>query len=156
MRRLATLVAVALALSGCGPSGTSGPPAHAVVKTATVGDLGRVLVDTHGKTLYMFAPDARRAVTCTGACAGTWPPVFSTGTPTAGSGVTAALLGLDKSPAGGQVVTYGGWPLYTYVADVQAGLSTGQAIDLDGGLWYAMAPDGTPVVPPGAPPLAGS
>lgn len=158
MRRLAAVLAVGLALtlSGCGSSGGSKTPAHAEVKLATLGNLGKVLVDSHGGTLYMFAPDARHTVTCTGACAGTWPPLLSTGAPAAGSGVDPALLGVDSDPDGGQVVTYGGWPLYTYVADVQAGLATGQALDLNGGLWYVMTADGKPLLPPGSPPLAGS
>jgi predicted lipoprotein with Yx(FWY)xxD motif len=145
--------AVVLALAGCGSHSSGQTPAHAGIDTAVVGNLGRVLVDDRGRTLYVFAPDARHHVTCTGACAGSWPPVFSTGTAKAGGGVTASLLGADPDPAGGSVVTYGGWPLYSYVADVAAGLATGQALDLNGGYWYAMAPDGTPVVPPGSPPL---
>ena len=45
-------------------------------------------------------------------------------------------------PAGGRVVTYAGWPLYTYVTDTAPGTATGQALNLNGGLWYALAPSG--------------
>jgi predicted lipoprotein with Yx(FWY)xxD motif len=40
------------------------------------------------------------------------------------------------------VVTYKGWPLYTYVADTAPGQATGQAVNLNGGLWYVISPDG--------------
>jgi predicted lipoprotein with Yx(FWY)xxD motif len=52
------------------------------------------------------------------------------------------LLGSDPNPGGGSVVTYSGWPLYTYVADTTAGVAQGQALNLNGGLWYVMSPSG--------------
>jgi predicted lipoprotein with Yx(FWY)xxD motif len=51
-------------------------------------------------------------------------------------------LGSDPNPGGGTVVTYSGWPLYTYVADTAAGAAQGQALNLNGGLWYVMSPSG--------------
>jgi predicted lipoprotein with Yx(FWY)xxD motif len=125
------------------------------VKTATIGGLGTVLVNGQGYTLYMFVPDARRGVTCTGACAGTWPPVKTPAgkTAVAGPGVQSALLGADKSPAGSTVVTYNKWPLYTYAADINPGDVVGQALDLNGGYWYVMRPDGSPLVPRDSPPI---
>jgi hypothetical protein len=72
----------------------------------------------------------------------------------AGTGTEAGLVGTDPDrSAGRRVVTYGGWPLYTYVADLQPGFATGQAVDLDGGYWYLMQPDGRPLVPAGSPPV---
>ena len=38
------------------------------------------------------------------------------------------------------MVTYNGWPLYTYASDIQPGQATGQGIDLNGGKWYGDAP----------------
>jgi hypothetical protein len=63
----------------------------------------------------------------------------------AGTAVSADLLGTDRNPSGGRVVTYNGWPLYTYANDVQPGQTTGQAIDLNGGYWYVMRPSGKPL-----------
>ncbi len=57
------------------------------------------------------------------------------------------LLGSDPDPEGGQVLTYNGWPLYTYTGDVQPAQATGQAIDLNGGEWYVLRPDGSPLKP---------
>jgi predicted lipoprotein with Yx(FWY)xxD motif len=110
----------------------------------TLPSVGRVLVTSNGYALYMFVPDDRRQVTCTGLCASTWPPVKITPDAqlAAGPGVQAHLLGSDPDPAGGRVVTYNGWPLYTYTGDVQPGQVTGQGIDLNGGDWYLMRPSG--------------
>ncbi len=60
----------------------------------------------------MFQPDGHHAVTCTGACAGTWPPVKlpAGAAPAAGPRVRTSLLGSDPDPAGGRVITYEGWP----------------------------------------------
>jgi Secreted repeat of unknown function len=50
--------------------------------------------------------------------------------------------GSDPNPAGGRVVTYARWPLYTYVADTSGGTAKGQALNLNGGLWYVLSPSG--------------
>ena len=159
-RRTAALVALLLAAaSGCGSPGgpaTSGQPAaggtsgvKVTVTTRSLADVGTVLVTGKGYALYMFEPDRRRAVTCTGVCAGTWPPLMlpAGAALAAGPGVRSALLGSDPAPGGGRVVTYGGWPLYTYTGDVDAGQATGQAIDLNGGEWYVLQPSGEPLEP---------
>lgn len=54
----------------------------------------------------------------------------------------ASLLGSDPDPQGGRVVTYNHWPLYTYITDTSAGTAKGQALKLNGGLWYVLSPAG--------------
>lgn len=92
----------------------------------------------------MFAPDAARHVTCTGDCTTSWPPLLVRGgeTVAAGPGVRAGLLGTAPNPGGGRVVTYRGWPLYTYLGDASSGQAAGQGADDDGGYWYVMRPSG--------------
>jgi len=111
--------------------------------------VGTVLVDSQGYALYVFAPDDHRAITCTGTCLGTWPPLMlpAGGRLAAGPGVKSMLLGSDPDPAGGRVVTYDGWPLYTYAGDVQPGQASGQDIDLNDGEWYVINPSGQPLIP---------
>jgi len=106
--------------------------------------LGTVLVTNKGFVLYMFAPDAARRVTCTGGCAAAWPPllVHPGDTIAAGPGIRPGLLGTAPNPGGGRVVTYRGWPLYTFLGDAAPGDATGQAADDDGGYWYVMRPAG--------------
>jgi predicted lipoprotein with Yx(FWY)xxD motif len=113
-----------------------------------------ILVDSSGYPLYVFAPDHRQRVTCTGSCAASWPPLkLAPGTaPSAGPGVNAALLGSTEDPDGGRVVTYNDWPLYTDTTDRKLGLksaiATGEGLDLNGGDWYVIRADGQPVVRP--------
>jgi predicted lipoprotein with Yx(FWY)xxD motif len=158
-------------LAGCGsagqPAGTAagavsgGNQAGGGLSTVTSAYLvqvqARVLVDGAGYALYMFVPDHQQRVTCTALCAKSWPPVFEVDhhPPRATGGVRSALLGADTDPAGGQVVTYNRWPLYTYADDPQPGFATGQGVDLDGGYWYLVRADGTPLVPAGDPAATG-
>ena len=123
---------------------TTGAAKRVVISTRKVPKLGTVLVDAKGRTLYMFPPDKRKKVTCVHTCAAVWPPVeLAKGAkPVAAGKVKAKLLGSDPNPAGGRVVTYNGWPLYTYVADRAPGQAKGQALDLNGGFWYVLTPAG--------------
>ena len=140
---IAVLAGTALA-AGCGSSASSPgttttqtTSGSATVSSGTVAGRGTVLVNGQGQTLYTFEPDKHASVTCVGACASVWPPLqLPAGqTPLAAGAVKQSLLGSDPNPSGGQVVTYAGWPLYTYVADTSAGTAQGQALNLNGGLW---------------------
>lgn len=162
MRRLILLAPViGLVAAGCGssankttttastPASSSAAPTSSAVTISTrnVSGLGTVLVNAQGKTLYIFRPDKATKVTCTGSCASVWPPVkLSSGAKPAGSGgVKDSMLSSDPDPTGGRVVTYNGWPLYTYVTDSGPGSARGQGIALNGGLWYVMSPSGQPI-----------
>jgi predicted lipoprotein with Yx(FWY)xxD motif len=115
-----------------------------IISTKKLPKLGTVLVNGQGRTLYMFVPDKHTRVTCVRTCAAVWPPVkLSKGQKAVASGkAKSSLLGSDPNPAGGRVVTYAAWPLYTYVADTSPGAAKGQALNLNGGLWYVLAPSG--------------
>jgi predicted lipoprotein with Yx(FWY)xxD motif len=150
--------AVALAIAGCGnssksssgstpaPSTTTSAPAAGGVKisSGTIAQLGPALVNAQGRTLYVFAPDKGKKVTCVSTCAAIWPPAFlpSGKNAVAAAPVKQSLLGSDPDPAGGRVITYAGWPLYTYVTDTAPGQATGQAVNLNGGPWYVISPAG--------------
>ena len=142
---------VAGTAGGCGGSAPTSGVAGArhvlssvVVKTRKAGKLGVVLVNAKGFTLYMFVPDHQKRVTCKRSCAASWPPLkLKKGQrPIAGGAAKQKLLGSDKNPSGGRVVTYNRWPLYTYVADSKPGQTSGQALNLNGGLWYVLSPSG--------------
>jgi predicted lipoprotein with Yx(FWY)xxD motif len=149
---LAVAAAVAVVAAGWGGAPTSKAGVQtarrlaksATVTTRKVKKLGTVLVNSRGRTLYMFVPDHRKKVTCKGKCATYWPPlkVKKGRKPTAGGAAKKKLLGTDKNPGGGRVVTYNRWPLYTYIADTKPGQATGQAIKLNGGYWYVLSPAG--------------
>jgi predicted lipoprotein with Yx(FWY)xxD motif len=145
----AAAVALAVLAAGCGSSGggSGTGTAGGQVQARSLHGVGTVLVTSKGYALYMFVRDGRKRVTCTGYCASTWPPlkIGAGQRPVAGPGARQSLLGTDPDPAGGRVITYAGWPLYTYASDVQAGQVTGQGVNLNGGLWYLMRPSGVPV-----------
>ena len=130
--------------SAKGQTKTSATRGSVVISTRTLPRLGTVLVNARGRTLYMFVPDKRRKVTCVRTCAAIWPPVkLPKGARVLARGkARRALLRSDPDPAGGRVVTYNRWPLYTYVGDTARGQAKGQALDLNGGLWYVISPAG--------------
>jgi predicted lipoprotein with Yx(FWY)xxD motif len=107
--------------------------------------LGKILVTAQGRTLYLFAPDKRGKSTCYGSCASYWPPLLVTGKPTAGTGVKASLLGVTVRKDGKHQVTYNGHPLYAYVGDKAAGKTSGEGLNLSGGLWWVVSPAGKAV-----------
>ena len=140
--RIAMMLMGALALAACargGGSGSSGAstPGSGAISTAEVAGVGTVLVDAEGFTLYAFMPDQAGKPTCTGGCAGTWPPLIVTQVPE-GTGLPGTFDTV-ASPAGGKQLTYDGWPLYRYSGDGKPGEANGQGI---GGVWFAMTPDG--------------
>ncbi len=143
------LAVVGLVAAAYGGAAASAAAQHTKSSTAAttrkVKGLGVVLVNAKGRTLYTFAKDQRRHVTCTGDCAEYWPPLKwnRAGKPTAGGAVKSKLLGADMSPGGGEVVTYNKWPLYTYEGDGAAGQANGQDVNLNGGKWYVITPSGT-------------
>jgi len=123
---------------GGAPSTSSGP---ATVSTSST-KLGTILVDGSGRTLYLFQKDQPNQSACSGACGSAWPADKSSGTPTAGSGVNASLLGTIKRSDGSTQVTYNKHPLYYYSGDTKAGQQNGQGLNAFGALWYVMAPAG--------------
>lgn len=127
------------------PTAAAAAVRGAEISTTDVSGLGTILVNSEGKTLYIFLPDRHKRVTCLGECAEIWPPMFLSGDrkPVAGKKVKRSLLGSDPDPSVGQrVITYAGWPLYTYVTDSGPGSASGQAINLNGGFWYVISPSG--------------
>jgi predicted lipoprotein with Yx(FWY)xxD motif len=148
---IALLALVGFVVAGHGSSSaaaTRHSTSSVAVMTRKVKGLGVVLVNAKGRTLYTFAKDQRRHVTCTGSCASFWPPLKwkSTAKPKAGGSAKSKLLGLDMSPAGGEVVTYNKWPLYTFVEDKAAGQAKGQGQNLNGGKWYVISPKGARIL----------
>ena len=82
---------------------------------------------------------------CTGACAAAWPPVTTTGSVTAGSGVTASDLGTITRSGGVKQVTYDGHPLYYFKGDTGAGTTNGQGLNAFGAKWWLVSPSGSQI-----------
>ncbi|MFL5821817.1 MAG: hypothetical protein ACJ764_00080 [Solirubrobacteraceae bacterium] len=154
MKRLLALPILLLAAipAACGsssstpttPPATAGGGGASALSAKKLSGLGVVLVNGESRTLYVFAPDHAKKVTCTGKCAQVWSPLKVSGgqKPPLSGGVKASLVASAPNPAGGQVVTYAGWPLYTYVSDATPGTAHGQALNNSGGVWYVITPSG--------------
>ena len=134
---LAASLAVAAAIAVAGAAATGGAKV-AIAKLS----LGRVLVDSKGRTLYDFPPDKGTTSVCYGACAALWPPFTTSGKPVAGPGVRQSLLGTTRRKDGKLEVTYNRHPLYYYVADRKAGQTTGQGLNQFGSPWWVISPAG--------------
>ncbi|MEU1190691.1 SCO0930 family lipoprotein [Streptomyces sp. NPDC005859] len=104
------------------------------------GELGKILTDGAGKTLYRFDADTAEPPksNCDGDCATAWPPVAADDV-SAGDGIDKSLLGEVTRTDGTKQLTVGGWPAYYYAKDTKAGDTSGQGV---GNKWFALAPDG--------------
>jgi len=135
------------------PAGTSSPASSSsgiTISAKSVAGVGTVLVNGQGQTMYMLTTEKGGKITCTddNGCTKIWPDTElpkGTTSPTAGSGIQAALLGTVKNTAGELYVTYNGWPLYTFSGDKGPGQANGEGINNFGGTWYALSTSGDPV-----------
>lgn len=118
----------------------AGAARGAVTVTSADSELGVILVDGEGMTLYVFDNDTDQTSTCTGDCAANWPPL--TGEATAGGGADDSLLGSSQRDDGTPQVTYAGRPLYHFAGDQGPGDTNGQAV---GDRWWVIGPDGEAV-----------
>lgn len=150
---VAALPLAVVALAGCGNgssgSGSSARPTTSSGRSATVGvaneGLGKILVNSQGRTLYLFQKDTGSTSTCTGACAVNWPPLLANGKPAIGSGANASMIGTTTRPDGKRQITYNGHPLYTFLKDTKAGDTNGEGLSAFGGSWFAVSPAGNQV-----------
>jgi predicted lipoprotein with Yx(FWY)xxD motif len=140
-RVMLLLAAAAMVLAACSNSTTSTPPAGggsssssatggtSTIQVASSPQYGSILVDAQGKTLYLFEQDTSKTSACTGSCVALWPALTTTGSPTAGAGLNASLLGTAKQADGSSQVTYNGHLLYLFSGDANAGDVTGQGVE---------------------------
>ena len=141
MTRIMLLLAAAdMVLAACSNSTTSTPPAGgtsssgaaggtSTVQVASSPQYGSILVDAQGKTLYLFEQDTSKTSACTGTCIAIWPALTATGTPSAGAGLNASLLGTATQADGSSQVTYNGHLLYLFSGDAKAGDVTGEGVE---------------------------
>jgi predicted lipoprotein with Yx(FWY)xxD motif len=147
-----SLSVLSVAACGGGSGGASAattPPKTTSGRPATVGvansGLGKILVDSQGRTLYLFQKDQGTKSACTGACASAWPPLRANGKPTVGSGANASMISISPRSDGKPQVIYNNHPLYLYQGDQNAGDTSGQGLTAFGGGWFALSPAGSQV-----------
>lgn len=154
---------VALLVAACstGSSGTaaagSSSPAGASSSSAAAGGSGSTVITTvsssaatflangSGHAVYLWTKDSSGMSACSGACAGAWPPVTTTGTVTASGGAKSSDLGTITRSDGTKQVTYDGHPLYLFSGDSGPGMASGQGNDGFGAKWWLVSPSGSDV-----------
>jgi predicted lipoprotein with Yx(FWY)xxD motif len=149
------LASLALVTASCGsnggrsaaasPAARTSKPASAGTVTVASSNLGDILVDAQGRTVYLFGADTGTKSACSGACAVNWPPLVTSGTPTVGNGAATSLVGTATRSGGEQQVVYNGHPLYLFAGDQKAGDTNGQGVNAFGGSWYALTSAGNQV-----------
>jgi predicted lipoprotein with Yx(FWY)xxD motif len=115
-------------------AGVTFPPIGTTVLIVQHSNLGWVMAKADGFVVYTYAKDSKDgAPTCTGSCASVWAPV--TGMPKAGPADNfPGAFGVVTGAGGTKVITYDGYPLYTYVG--APALSTkGNGL---GGMWHVI------------------
>jgi predicted lipoprotein with Yx(FWY)xxD motif len=151
----AAIAVAALTLTACGSSNDgAATDTSSTVSTRDVSNVGTVLVNAEGKTLYFTDQEGTGSILCQGACANIWIPLTVPGgtTPTAGAGVTGALDTVSR-PDGTTQVTHDGKPLYLFSLDTSAGQAGGNGVSdsFDGTtfVWHAATASGS--APPQSP-----
>jgi predicted lipoprotein with Yx(FWY)xxD motif len=127
------------------PAAEAEPEGEATpISLGEAANVGQILVDEEGMTLYYFQKDQKGSgkSKCEGACAEAWPPLLTEGKPEAMKGVKAAMLGTIKRKDGTTQVTYAGWPLYTFVEDKKPGEDNGTDSKGFGASWYPLHSNG--------------
>jgi predicted lipoprotein with Yx(FWY)xxD motif len=131
--------------AGAHQSATAHSAKAAQIQLKKIGKLGKVLVNGHGQTLYLFEKDKGKTSKCYGGCAAGWPPALTSGKPKAGNGVSSSKLGTTKRKNGKLQVTYNGHPLYAYIGDSGPGKASGEGSNAFGAKWYVVNAKGKKV-----------
>jgi predicted lipoprotein with Yx(FWY)xxD motif len=123
----AAVVALAATLAACGSDSDSAAAddsgsGSGSVSTRDVSEVGTVLVDSAGRTLYFADEEADGSISCLDACLGFWTPAAPDGD------LPSDIDGLDvitRDDTGDRQLTFDGAPLYTFTQDRAPGQVTG-------------------------------
>jgi predicted lipoprotein with Yx(FWY)xxD motif len=141
---LALVALAAVAIIGTSSSSAAKKKKPATVSVAKNKALGKILVDSKGRTLYELEADGKNKSTCSGQCATFWPPYAAPKKITVGSGVSKSSLKVITRSDGKKQLSYHGHPLYRYSGDTKKGQTNGEGVNAFGGFWYVMDGKGKP------------
>jgi len=159
---VAVAATASVAIGATASAGVSASHQQAVVAKKDVletesSQVGKILVDKLGRTVYLFMADKPGVSNCTGQCLVYWPAVVAPKTlPKSLPGITGKLGVIKRTDNGVRQLTINGWPLYLYAGDTAPGQINGQGSNGGGALWWVVKPNGkkitTIVVKPSATP----
>jgi predicted lipoprotein with Yx(FWY)xxD motif len=135
---------------------TSSADSGAKLAAQSVPQVGKVLVNASGMTVYAAEQETAGHIVCVGPCTTIWLPVTvpAGSHPVAGTDVSAHLATI-KRPDGATQVTAGGDPLYTFSQDTSPGVAGGNgfedAFNAQSFTWHALTPSGAPVAQSSSP-----
>ncbi len=143
--RFAALIVALASLAGCTEPAETGPEegpepgpdagtGARSLEFQSIAGVGTVLVDSAGRTLYVFTDDEAGVSTCLGTCLVNWPPVVASEAPPAPP-VVAGDLEVIQRADGILQLAYKGLPLYYYAGDTSPGDAKG---DGRGGVWFVV------------------
>jgi predicted lipoprotein with Yx(FWY)xxD motif len=143
------LIVFSLIVAACSSPAASEAPADAIpvtggetVRVADHAELGQILVNADGMTLYTNTVDTPEDLKCINiACTGFWPPYTVEAEPTVEEGIPGSL-GTITRPDGSTQVTYNNLPLYTFYLDQQPGDASGNGFTDFGGTWHVVSIEG--------------
>jgi predicted lipoprotein with Yx(FWY)xxD motif len=115
-------------------------PAEAGDLALATTDLGDILVDVDGNTVYLYTPDEQGESTCYDACEEAWPVVGEV--TVVGDGLDESLLGTTTRTDGVVQATYNSWPLYYFANDTAPGDTAGQGVS---DVWYVVDATGAAI-----------
>ena len=98
-------------------------------------ELGKVLANAKGMTLYTFDKDKPGKSNCNGGCATAWPPMLATE-----SAESHGDFSVIKRDDGQPQWAYKGMPLYTWMKDKKAGDVTGDKVK---NVWHVVPMGGS-------------
>ena len=116
-------------------------PNQVKLTATTVGQLGQVVTDAAGMTLYRFDGDTANppASNCNDKCAQTWPPELATSSTATLDGIDQSVVGVILRKDGTKQLTINGWAVYRYSKDTAPGEAKGQGLMQK---WFAVTPQG--------------
>jgi predicted lipoprotein with Yx(FWY)xxD motif len=143
IRKSVAVVALGwISLTACTTTPESKPVAQqsesvVALKVAEIAELGPVVTDVKGFTLYRFDNDKPNESTCDGECAAAWPPATV-------PDENFTVEGVDKVGSivrkdGSRQLTVDGMPQYRFAKDGKPGETKGQGLQ---GKWFATGKGG--------------
>ncbi len=130
-------VATFISLQSCKDDETNPTPEANKVQLSNDSTFGKILTDSEGKSLYLFADDADGTSACINGCLNNWP-IFYEANLTLDEGLDVNNFETITRADGEKQTTYKGWPLYYYITDTNAGDIFGDGVNGD---WFIAKSD---------------